>query len=105
VSFDGEYKNRISSAVFEAIVNSSVHEGGDVATFRNAEIVSALVANLAIAVAGSAATKSPAARRAFCKEIAKRLGDAILFTEKTRAVGGLNSLQVVPDAPAAGRLQ
>jgi hypothetical protein len=73
-----EYRDRIATAVWEAILKTSMSQavgtdGKRLAAIQSGECVSALTQIMAVLMATSEATSSPTKLREACDEVAKRL--------------------------------
>lgn len=73
--FDRAYTGKLEAGIIRAIVDASMTDqaGERVAFLMSAEIVDVLIGIAAGVVAGSDSCASPAARRRFCDELARRL--------------------------------
>ena len=107
-SLDRGYQDRISKAIAEALVSTSIDKDSGVAVLRSGEIVGALIGALAFAMAGSDVTRSPTATRVVCEEIARRLRRQIAAVKEMQTSGKLDFLRIVDAddvATARGRPQ
>lgn len=71
-----EYRERIATAVLEAITVNSIIEASDgsrVAAILSAEVVDVLSTTIAIIAAGSEACSTPTKVRQFCDDLARRI--------------------------------
>ena len=81
-AYDGEHENALAEAILRAVIDASKVSDANVAVVRTAELTSALLSCLAIALVMSpAASRSPTAVRKTVDELAKRLRRRVAAAE------------------------
>jgi hypothetical protein len=94
---DDEYRHRVSKAIAQAVIRTSLAEGANVAILRSGEIVNALIAQIAFFMASSEATRSPTATREFCDAVAKRLRREVTAVKEAQAAGALDFITIISE--------
>jgi hypothetical protein len=90
-----EYEERISAAMFEAILQASIDKDSNTAALLTGEIIMACLRTMALLAATSEVTGSPTKTREFADHCSKRLRKMIAASKDIQAAGGLDFVTVV----------
>jgi len=98
MEMDYEYRNRISKAILDAIVKTSMSEDGSVSLMRSGEIVDACVITIVAFIASLSDTQSPTGRRNAVDQIRKKmLRRLVIFQEDVAKHGMPKNFSVVTE--------
>jgi hypothetical protein len=93
-----EYEDRVSTALFDAILQTSLDKESNTAALLTGEIITACLRTIALLAATSEVTGSPTKTRDFAEHCAKRLRKMIAASKDIHASGGLDFITVVEAA-------
>ncbi len=89
------YEDRVSEALFKAILEASLDKETNTAALLTGEIITACLRTIAILSATSEVTSSPTKTREFAEHCAKRLRKMVAGAKDIQAAGGLDFMTII----------